>query len=401
MLRVLTLSTLFPDASRPNFGIFVERQLLSLSERSDVEIRVVAPRGIPPWPFDRMERYQPLLALPERERWKGLAVQRPRFVNLPATGGRFHARLEARAVAPVIEDIRREFPFDLIAAEFFFPDGPAAIALGRRFDVPVSIKARGSDIHYWGHAPGVARQIVAAGQAAQGMFAVSEAMRDDMIALGMPGERIEPITTGIDLHRFHPRDRVKGKRTLGVEGPLVVSLGALIPLKGHDILIDAVARLPGVNLWIAGQGPEEQRLSAQIERLGIGDRVRLLGGVLHSHIPVLVAAADVMALASEREGLANAWMEALASGTPIVIPDVGGARQVLRSSLQAGRLAARTPEAFAEAIAATLATPSDTAAIRATVEPYSWAANSACLHAHYTRLVADYRAGGNQHSAVA
>lgn len=401
MLRVLTLSTLFPDASRPNFGIFVERQLLSLVERDDVEVRVISPRGIPPWPLSGLDRYRALRDLPERERWKGLEVHRPTFLNLPRTGGRFHAAMLERAVIPVIEAIRGEFPFDLIAAEFFFPDGPAAVALGRRYDVPVSIKARGSDVHFWGHAPHVAEQVVAAGQAAHGMFAVSEAMRDDMIALGMPGERIDTITTGIDLKRFHPRDRARGKRALKVQGPLVVSLGALIPLKGHDIVIDAVAGLPGVNLWIAGQGPEEARLAAQIERLGIGDRVRLLGGVHHNHVPLLVAAADVMALASEREGLANAWMEAVASGTPIVIPNVGGARQVVQPGTGAGRLVERDADAFARGIAATLADPPDAHVIRRTVEGYSWAANSATLQAHYAQLVAGHRADRDRLVAAA
>jgi glycosyltransferase involved in cell wall biosynthesis len=396
MLRVLTLSTLFPDASRPNFGIFVERQTLSLAERGDVEVRVVVPRGIPPWPLDRLARYRTIEDLPERERWKGLEVRRPAFLNLPGTGGRFHAAMIERALVPTLEAMWREFAFDLIAAEFFFPDGPAAVALGKRFGVPVSIAARGSDIHYWSKASGIARQLVEAGRAADGMLAVSEALRGDMIALGMPAERIEPITTGVELTRFHPRDRAAAKRTLGVTGPLVVSLGALIRLKGHDILIDAVSRLPGVTLWIAGQGLEQARLTAQIAKLGLGDRVRLLGGVPHDEIPALVAAADVMALASEREGLANAWMEALASGTPIVVPDVGGARQLLRGADVGGRIAARTPEAFAEAIAALLASPPDPAAVRAIVEPFTWAANSAQLHAHYQRLVA-----GRDHSAAA
>lgn len=401
MLRVLTLSTLFPDASRPNFGIFVERQLLSLVQRDDVDVRVVSARGIPPWPLSALDRYRPLRGLPEREPWKGLEVYRPTFLNLPRTGGRFHAAMLERAVIPVIEQVRGEFPFDLIAAEFFFPDGPAAVALGKRFDVPVSIKARGSDIHFWGHAPHAAEQVIAAGKAADGMFAVSEAMRQDMIALGMPGERIETITTGIDLKRFHPRDRARGKRALKVQGPLVVSLGALIPLKGHDIAIDAVASLPGVNLWIAGQGPEEARLAAQIERLGVGDRVRLLGGVHHGHVPLLVAAADVMALASEREGLANAWMEAVASGTPIVVPDVGGARQVVKPGNGAGLIVERNADAFARGIAAILADPPDPHAIRKTVESYSWAANSATLHRHYTQLVAGHRAGRDRLVAAA
>jgi glycosyltransferase involved in cell wall biosynthesis len=289
---------------------------------------------------------------------------------------------------PVLEAIRTDYPFDLIAAEFFYPDGPAVVALGRYFGVPVSITARGSDIHRWGKVPGVARQVLAAGKAANGMHAVSEAIRADMIAMGMPGERIVPIATGVDQQRFAPRDRAAGKAALGVSGPLVVSLGALIPLKGHDILIDAVARLPGVTLWIAGQGPEKGRLEAQIARLGLGARVRLLGDVPSEEVAPLVAAADVMALASEREGLANAWLEALASGTPLVIPDVGGARQVLRDSTVAGRIAARTPEGFAAAIAELLADSPDPQAVRAVATPYTWAANSAQLHRFYSRLAA-------------
>src|SRR4051812_232693 len=166
MLRVLVLSTLFPDATRPNFGIFVERQTRSLAARADMEVRVVAPLGIPPAPLDRLPRYRDLAALPAHERWYGLDVYRPRFRNYPGTGGRFHARALADALTPLLHEIRASFAFDLVAAEFFFPEGVAAVELGRRFDVPVCITARGSDIHSWGHKPIVGEQIRVAGNAA-------------------------------------------------------------------------------------------------------------------------------------------------------------------------------------------------------------------------------------------
>lgn len=390
MLRVLVLSTLFPDATRPNFGIFVERQTLALAERPGVDLRVVAPLGLPPAPLDRLPRYRPLAALPKREVHKGLAVYRPRFANYPGTGGRFHARALAAAITPLLRDIRRDFAFDVIDAEFFFPDGVAAVELGRRFGVPVSIKARGSDIHNWGRQPVTGAQIRAAAHAADGLLSVSEAMRDDMTALGLPGARTECIVTGVDFSRFAPGDRAMAKAALGMRGPLILSVGALIPLKGHQIVIDAVATLPGVQLWIAGEGPYHGALAAQIARLGLGARVRLLGSVPHADLPALLAAADAMALASEREGLANAWLEALASGTPIVIPDVGGARQVVRDD-NGGRIVARTSEAFAAALGALIAAPRDPAAVRATVEPFTWAANSERLHAFLQRLVDTHR----------
>jgi teichuronic acid biosynthesis glycosyltransferase TuaC len=387
MLRVLTLSSLFPDASRPNFGVFVERQTLGLAAHPDVELRLVAPLGLPPWPLSRRGHYAPLADLPRHEDWKGVDTWRPRFLNLPGTQGRFHAAMLEHALLPLLTHIRRDFAFDVIDASFFFPDGPAAVALGRRFGVPVSIKARGADIHHWGHVPATAGQVLAAGKAAGGLLAVSQAMKADMIALGMPGDRIRVHHTGVDLARFAPRDPAAAKAALGVSGPLVVSVGALIPRKGHDIVIDAVAALPGVQLRIAGEGPERPRLAAQIARLGLGDRVKLLGSVAHGELPPLLAAADVMALASSSEGLANAWIEALASGTPTVISDAGGAGEVVTSTV-AGRMAPRTSVAFAAAIGELLANPPPREAVRATATRFTWEANTAALYDHLSALVA-------------
>ena len=390
MLRVLTLSTLFPDATRPNFGVFVERQTLGLAAHPEVDLRVVAPVGVPPWPLTRHPHYRALAALPRRETWKGVAVERPRFLALPATQGRFHAAALARALRPVLDRMREDFVFDVIDASFFFPDGPAAVALGRRYGVPVSIKARGADIHHWGRARATAAQVRAAGQAADGLLAVGEAMADDMVALGLPRPRVHD--TGVDQARFAPAaDRAEAKAALGVAGPLVVSVGALIPRKGHDVVIDAVARLPGVTLAIAGQGPERDALAAQVARLGVAERVRLLGAVAHDDVPRWLAAADAMALASASEGLANAWVEALACGTPVVIPDAGSAREVVRDAA-AGRVMARDAGAFAQALRDLLAAPPPVAAVRAQAARFTWEANTAALHDHLRALVA--RRGG-------
>ncbi|MEP9401617.1 glycosyltransferase [Sphingomonas silueang] len=391
MLRVLTLATLFPDATRPNFGVFVERQTLGLAALPDVAVRVVAPVGLPPFPLRLARRYRPLAALPLSERWKGLSVERPRFANLPLTGGRFHVPMLIRTLRPLLARIRRDFAFDVIDAEFFFPDGPAAVALGTAFGVPVSIKARGADIHHWGHAPATAAQVRAAGMAADGMLAVSQSMADDIAAAGIT-RPVRVHRTGIDRTRFGSIDRAGARARLEVNGPLVVSLGALIPRKGHRIVLEAVAALPGVALWIVGGGPDRAMLAARIAELGVGDRVRLTGPLPHDTLPDLLAAADVMALASASEGLANAWVEALASGTPVVIPDAGAAREVVTAPA-AGRIAARDSAAFAQGIAAVLSQPSDPAATKTTVDAYSWERNARELRAHLAGLVAAYPTG--------
>ncbi|MGN6376954.1 MAG: glycosyltransferase [Sphingomonas sp.] len=386
MLRVLTLSTLFPDVTRPNFGRFVERQTRGLAEQREVAVTVVAPLGVPFGALGRLARLRGTSDIPTREQWRGLDVRRPRFTTLPGTGGRFHVPALLAALTPVVDRLRAGFPFDIIDAEFFFPDGPVAVALGRRYGVPVSIKARGADIHHWGRGP-TGGQVRRAGRCADGLLAVSAAMKRDMVALGLAPETIRVHHTGVDLDRFTPQDRAAAKQALGVAGPLIVSVGALIERKGHDVVIAALQDVPGATLLIAGDGPLGARLQAQIDRLGLGDRVPLLGSVAHDALPPLLAAADVMALASASEGLANAWVEALACGTPVVITPVGGAEEVVTAPA-AGRLAERTPDAFAEALRSLLALPAQPDAVRRFAERFTWDANATALAGHLRGLVA-------------
>jgi len=188
-----------------------------------------------------------------------------------------------------------------------------------------------------------------------------------------------------------PRERVAAKAAYAITGPLIVSLGALIPRKGHDIVLDAVATIPGASLLIAGEGPERAALQVRIAARGVADRVRLLGAVPHGDLPALLAATDVMALASTSEGLANAWVEALACGTPIVITDAGGAAEVVTDPAY-GRIAARDPAAFAVAIAGLLAAPPASAAVRRGAERFTWEANTAALVDHLASVVAHFSA---------
>ncbi len=386
MLRVLTLSTLFPDANRPVLGTFVERQTLGLAAHPDVEVQVVVPRGVPLFPLSGLHTYRALAALPEREIWVGVTVHRPRFLHLPKIGARFDAALMVRALIPMLTRLRATFAFDVIDAEFFFPDGPAAVALGKHFGVPVSIKARGSDIHLWGARRDTAKQVIAAGQMADGVLAVSAALKADMVVLGMPEARITVHYTGVDMALFATQDRSTAKTALGVAGPLIVSVGTLNLRKGHDLMIAALMDIPDATLVIIGTGPSRAALEMLAAEHGVTERVRFLGSQPRAQVAAWLAAADVMALASASEGLANAWVEALASGTPVVTCDVGGAREVITNDT-AGRLVAPQPEAIAAAINALLANPPARADVRAQAAHFTWETNTAALYAHLCGLV--------------
>jgi teichuronic acid biosynthesis glycosyltransferase TuaC len=386
MLRVLTLATLFPNGARPTFGVFVERQSCALAARGDVEIEVVAPIGLPPGPLARHPHYAPLRDLPLEETRDGLVVHRPRYRVWPGLGRKGNARRMAAALLPLLREIRERFAFDVIDAEFFWPDGPAAMRLAAALGLPFSIKARGSDIHLWGAEPGISEQIVAAGRAAGGLLAVSAALKRDMVELGLPAEQIRVHHTGIDLDRFRPVDRAAAKAALGVNGPLLVSVGHLNARKGQEIALAALERIPNASLFLAGEGPERAKLESAAAAKGLAARVRFLGVQPHDALRGLLAAADVMVLPTQSEGLANVWVEALACGTPVVTSDVGGAREVIDRP-EAGRLVARDPDAVAAAVNALLADPPAQAAVRAAAEKFSWERNAAELFEHLSGLV--------------
>ncbi|MBM3595539.1 MAG: glycosyltransferase, partial [Alphaproteobacteria bacterium] len=112
--------------------------------------------------------------------------------------------------------------------------------------------------------------------------------------------------------------------------------------------------------------------------LGLKDRVQFLGHVNYGLLPQLFSAADAVVLPSESEGLANVWVEALARGTPIVVPDVDGARELLTSPA-AGRLAARDSKAIAAAVREILADPPQQQDVAEMVAGFSWGRDGAAI----------------------
>jgi glycosyltransferase involved in cell wall biosynthesis len=382
-MRILSIATLFPNPVKPSFGIFVGNQMRAIVAAGDVDLTMVSPIGVPPWPLSRRHPYDKLAAIPERSEVSGLPVLYPKFTLIPKIGGDSNPARIARAVLPLVRRLHAEQPFDLVDAQFFFPDGPAAAIVARELGLPLTIKSRGADIHYWGQRPAALKQMQQAAHQAAGMLAVSRALREDMVALGMPRDRIGVHYTGLDRERFHPIERgaaralVSAMPNLGIwpEGPLIVTPGSLIPRKGQRLVIEALARLQGAHLALAGTGEDEKPLRALAERLGVAERVQFLGLVGHDLLPHVLCAADVLVLPSASEGLANVWIEGLACGTPIVIPDIGGAREVVQDDT-AGRIAARTPEAIAEAVGDILADPPSQAEVSAHVSRFSWGVNA-------------------------
>lgn len=386
MLRVLSLSTLFPNPAVPSLGPFVASSIKAVAARGEVDLVMVNPVGLPPWPLSLHPRYARLRKVGATSPLGGLTVHHPRFTLIPRIGAQSNGARIARAVLPLARRLHAEQPFDLVDAQFFFPDGPAAARIAAELGLPLAIKARGADIHHWGTRPKSGPQVLAAARQAAGMLAVSEALKGDMTALGMPGERIRVHYTGLDHARFRPVERARARTQvasdLGIpaDGLLLAATGALIERKGQGVAIRAIAQLgrSDVRLALAGKGEDEAKLRALAAELGLADQVRFLGQVGHDMLPLLLSAADALVLPSASEGLANAWVEALACGTPLVIPPIGGAREVIRDA-SAGRIADRTPEAIAAALRDLLAAPPAQEAVAVNAARFSWEANAEAL----------------------
>jgi len=375
-LRLLTFSTLFPDSVRPNHGVFVENRLRHLVASGAAVSTVLAPVPWFPSGNPRFGAYARFAAVPRFERRHGLAVHHPRFLVIPKFGMSVAPALlywaARRALSRLVAD---GFEFDAIDAHYVYPDGVAAVRLGRAFGKPVVITARGSDVTELPDYAGPRRQIEAALRAADHLIGVSASLCGCMVALGADPGKVTALRNGVDTQVFQPLDRAAARSALGLTRRTLISVGNLVARKRNHLTIAAMAELPEFDLLLVGDGPERLRLEALVDELNLRPRVRFLGAQPHHRLPEFYSAADAMVLASSREGWANVLLESMACGTPVIASNIEMNAEVVQSPA-AGRLAEATPAGIAAAARALFATEPDRAATRAYAEPFSWEATT-------------------------
>jgi glycosyltransferase involved in cell wall biosynthesis len=376
-MKLLTFSTLFPNTVKPSHGIFVETRLRYLLASGQVESKVVAPVPWFPSANPRFGDYAGFSRVPRNEVRSGIEVSHPRYLVIPKVGMSAAPWLLAQgAKAEIGRIIDEGYDFDAIDAHYFYPDGVAAVMLGKYFNKPVVITARGTDINLIPQYALPRKQLMWAADNAAGMITVCNALRDEMMGLGISGERIVALRNGVDLQRFVPMDRQAARAKLGISGFTLVSVGVLDPRKAHDLTIGALPLLPDVKLLIAGIGPERKKLEALAARLGVADRVSFLGAVAQTSLKDYYNAADAMVLASSREGWANVLLESMACGTPVVASNVWGTPEVVAAPEAGVLMRERTSAGIAEAVNKLRANYPDHAATRRYAEGFSWDATT-------------------------
>jgi teichuronic acid biosynthesis glycosyltransferase TuaC len=376
VLSLLTVTTLYPNPVQKAHGAFVAARLRELIESGEAKSEVIAPvPWVPSWV--RYPGAARLDLVPKMRQDGALRVYHPRYLVIPKIGMTLtpHTLFWTlrNSLAKLLDQGHR---FDLIDAHYFYPDGVAAVWLGRHFGIPVCITARGTDLSLIPDFPAPRRMIVEAAAHADGLITVCQALKDRLVELGTSAERVTVLRNGVDLQRFQPLDRQEARAALGCTRRTLGSVGLLIERKGHHHIIQALPSLPDTDLLIVGDGPERGALERLAKTCGVADRVRFLGLVEQSRLACVYSAMDALVLASSREGWANVLLEAMACGTPVVASSVWGTPEVVAAPAAGVLMASLDAQGVVAGVDRLFAAYPDRSETRRYAEQFSWDATT-------------------------
>jgi len=333
-MNVLIVSRLYPRPKDPVLGIFVEEEARELARLCDV--KVVSPV---PWfpPLKLFPKWYGYSQLPLNDTRKGVDILRPRALALPRNilfpllGFSFYLALRRWA-----DEIEHDFPIDLIHAHTAYPDGFAAVMLGKALDKPTIITLHGGDVtlyfrHYFGR-----KLSLWAVSNADSVIAVSERLRQTVVdEYGADEGKITIIPNGVDVTRFAPIPQRDARNRLGLQGDSsrLLYVGAITRPKGIEYLLKGFKLLRGgrdrVELTLVGQGDCQNEARLLAEELGIAGSVTFAGQRPNEEIPLWMNACDLLILPSLAEGFGVVLIEAMACGKPVIATGCGGPEDIV------------------------------------------------------------------------
>jgi teichuronic acid biosynthesis glycosyltransferase TuaC len=353
-MNILTYTSLFPNASWRQLGVFISQRVAHVARRTGNTVRVVSPVPyFPRWlPLRRWLKYA---QVPRHDWICEMETSYPRYPLLPAIAMRVQGDCMYHGSRKEVARLHARHPFECVDAHFVYPDGYAAVRLGQQLGIPVVVSARGSDINLYPQNVHIRSKIVWTLRNAAGIIAVSKSLEKRIVELGLPQGAVRVIPNGIDPDRFFATERTVARRKLSLpeEAKIIVTVGNLSPQKSHARLIAAFARVGArenkLRLYIVGEGQLRPRLEEQIRALHISDRVILSGSRPNEELQLWFSAADISCLASSAEGWPNVVFESIACGTPVVATNAGGVPEIL-SKPELGIIVDQTVNSLANGI---------------------------------------------------
>lgn len=377
-MKIITLTTLYPNSEQHRHGIFIENRLLHLIKQYPaVQLKVIAP--VPYFPrwlsiisclFGSYGKYS---KVPLFEQRHGVDIYHPRYLVIPKLGMNLTPYFLYRSMKKAVKDITKlGYDFDLIDCHYFYPDGVAATKLANELNKPITVTARGSDITLLPKFPKVRKKIKQVLRNVSVGIGVCQALVDEMAVIEPDHQPLQTIRNGVDLSLFQPSiNREQLRKQLGIHNFTLLMVGNLVELKGHKLVIEALKQLPDIELIIIGEGPLEAELKALTRQLTLQDKVNFTGGLKQPELPNYYAAADCYLLASSREGWANVLLESMACGTPVVATKVWGTPEVVNKP-EAGLLIERSVEDIAKGVKQFITNDIDRTLTRKYAEKFSW-----------------------------
>ena len=336
-IKLVVFSSLFPSTERPSAGLFIRERMFRVGKH--VPITVISP--VPWFPFQNIIRlWRPnFRPQPQRIEYQDdICVYFPRFLSVPGVFKCFDGFFMGLGAFLVLKKLKGENAFILIDAHFAYPDGYAATLLGKWFNVPVTITLRGTEVPL-SKMPARKDRMMRALENATKVFAVADSLKQHVVKLGANAEKIEVVGNAVDTQKFFPIDKQEARQQLNLpeNAKILVSVGGLVKRKGFHRVIEV---LPGllknhpdlIFLIVGGNSPEggiQKQLEHQVEQLGLQQHVRFLGMLPAEKLRIPLSAADLFVLATENEGWANVFLEAMACGLPVITTNVGGNSEVV------------------------------------------------------------------------
>lgn len=373
MINLLVITTLFPNSIQHRHGIFVETRIKKILETGEARATVIAPVPWFPVKSKRFQQYSQYVDVPPLETRNNIIIYHPRYLVIPKIGMLLTPFFLAVSILMCIRRVKKSgSKFDLIDAHYFYPDGVAVALVAKLLKIPFVISARGSDINLIPNYLLPRKMILWAAKHAAASITVSNALKTKMVSIGADVGKIHVLRNGVDRTVFAPKDHKKMREKYGLQRTTLLSVGNLVELKGHDLIIESLKSLSDCELIVVGSGELESSLKVLADKLQVSDRVRFMGTLKQAELVDLYSAVDVLVLASSREGWANVLLEAMACGTPVAATDVGGTPEVICSEEAGVLIQERSPEGITKAVNIVLRKRIDRIKTQCYAEGFSW-----------------------------
>ena len=271
-----------------------------------------------------------------------------------------------KGVLPLPETLWRTLKghHPVLHAGDLFPPGLICLALKKLLRTPYLAYCHGEEITQtdrYQNQPRIRDRIY---RSANAIVAASEFARQNLLRIGISAERIHKITPGVDCSRFSPRPPKEALvRQFGLSGKTVLlTVARLWPRKGHDVLLRAIARIcesfPNLHYLVVGKGPEKENLERLAQELNISSLVTFVGYVPEQGLPDYYNLSNIFAMPNREEsngdieGFGIVFLEAGASGSPVLGGRSGGASEAIREDVTGFLVDPESVEEIAESLRA-------------------------------------------------